>query len=175
MVLTRGRTARSAAAAVLAATALALSGCGGDDSFELQDWHAPGQNASVGDVLIRYAHVAEPKGEPWQPGDDVPAYVWLMNQGDKTDRLVSASSPNAESVNIVNADGKPLPNGVELPPNKLQQLEPTNHHLLLRDVREVVRGGDFMKITLNFEKAGSVTFNIQSQIPVYDSSPSPSE
>ncbi|MFB7091445.1 copper chaperone PCu(A)C [Streptomyces sp. NPDC056296] len=175
MVLTRGRTARSAAAAVLAATALALSGCGGDDSFELQDWHAPGQNASVGDVLIRYAHVAEPKGEPWQPGDDVPAYVWLMNQGDKTDRLVSASSPNAESVNIVNADGKPLPNGVELPPNKLQQLEPTNNHLLLRDVREVVRGGDFMKITLNFEKAGSVTFNIQSQIPVYDSSPSPSE
>ncbi len=38
MVLTSGRTARSAAAAVLAVTALALSGCGGDDSFELQDW-----------------------------------------------------------------------------------------------------------------------------------------
>ncbi|MFE0802765.1 copper chaperone PCu(A)C [Streptomyces sp. NPDC058812] len=175
MVLTRGRTARSAAAAVLAATALAVSGCGGDDSFEPQDWHAPGQNASVGPVLIRYAHVAEPKGNPWQPGADVPAYVWLMNEGDKADRLVGASSPNAESVSIVDADGKTLPDGVELPPNKLRQLEPTNDHLLLRDVREVVRGGDFMKITLNFERAGSVTFNIQSQVPVYDSSPSPSE
>jgi hypothetical protein len=36
MVLTRGRAARTAAASVLAATALALTGCGGDDSFELQ-------------------------------------------------------------------------------------------------------------------------------------------
>ncbi|MGC9379843.1 copper chaperone PCu(A)C [Streptomyces sp. MH13] len=175
MLLIRGRTARSAAATVLAAGTLALSGCGGDDSFELQDWHAPGQNASVGDVLLRYAHVAEPKGEPWRPGDDVPAYVWLMNEGDSADRLVGAGSPDAESVGIVNADGKALPDGVALPPDKLRQLEPGNNHLLLRDVREVVRGGDFLKITLNFEKAGSVTFNIQSQIPVYDSSPSPSE
>ncbi|MFC7896072.1 copper chaperone PCu(A)C [Streptomyces sp. NPDC057381] len=174
MVLTRGRAARTAAAAVVAATALALTGCGGDDSFELRDWHAPGQNASVGDVLVRYAHVAEPKGEPWQIGDDIPAYVWLLNEGDKTDRLVSASSSDAESVDIVNADGKPLPDGVELPPNQLQQLEQGKSHLLLRDVRQVVRGGDFMKITLNFEKAGSVTFNIQSQVPVYDTSPTPS-
>lgn len=37
MVLTRGRAAQAAAASVLAATALALTGCGGDDSFELQD------------------------------------------------------------------------------------------------------------------------------------------
>ncbi len=36
MVLTRGRAARTAAPSVLAATALALTGCGGDDSFELQ-------------------------------------------------------------------------------------------------------------------------------------------
>ncbi|MFD5002664.1 copper chaperone PCu(A)C [Streptomyces mutabilis] len=173
MVLARGRAARAAAAAVLAATALALTGCGGDDGFELQDWHAPGQNASVGDVLIRYAHVAEPEGEPWQVGDDVPAYVWLVNEGDEPDRLVGASSSGAESVDIVNAGGKPLPDGVELPPDKLRQLEPDRNHLLLRDVRQVVRGGDFMKITLNFEKAGSVTFGIQSQVPVYDTGPTP--
>lgn len=30
-----------------------------------------------------------------------------------------------------------------------------------------------MKITLNFEKAGSVTFDIQSQVPVYDTGPTP--
>ncbi len=45
---------------------------------------------------------------------------------------------------------------------------------MLRDVREVVRGGDFMKFTMRFEKAGPVTFSIAAQTPAYDESPSPS-
>ncbi|WCN05142.1 copper chaperone PCu(A)C [Streptomyces sp. M92] len=162
---------------VLAATALAValtaSGCGGDDDFSLPDWEAPGQNGRVGDIMIRYAHVAEPQGEPWQPGDDVPAYVWLYNKGGEDDKLVGASTPNAASVDIVSSDGKPLPGGVELPANKLVELESGKSHLVLRDVRRQIRGGDFMQFTMRFEDAGTATFNIQSQVPVYDGSTSP--
>ncbi|EHN77912.1 copper chaperone PCu(A)C [Streptomyces cinereoruber] len=165
----RGRHAFTAVALALAVTA---GGCGGDD-FSLPEWNAPGQNARVGDIMIRYAHVAEPRGEPWQPGDDVPAYVWLYNKGSEADRLVGASTPNAASVDIVDSEGKPLPGGVDLPPDQLVELEPSKSHLVLRDVREVIRGGDFMKFTMRFEKAGSITFNIHSQIPAYDESPSP--
>ncbi|WP_409473631.1 copper chaperone PCu(A)C [Streptomyces sp. HC307] len=154
---------------------MGLSGCVGDEAFDPQTWDAPGQNARIESVLIRYAHVAEPRGEPWKRGADVPAYLWLFNEGREPDRLVGASTPNAASVSIVDGQGKPLPGGVELPPNQLRQLEPGKEHLLLRDVREVVRGGDFMKITLRFEKAGSVTFNIQAQVPVYDPSPTPAK
>ncbi|MFD4247051.1 copper chaperone PCu(A)C [Streptomyces sp. NPDC058525] len=166
----RGSRGLAAAALALAVTA---GGCGNDDGFSLAEWNAPGQNARIGDIMIRYAHVAEPQGGPWQPGDDVPAYVWLYNKGSEADRLVGADSPNAASVDIVDADGKPLPDGVELPENKLVELEPGKSHLVLRDVREVIRGGDFMKFTMRFEKAGSITFNVQSQIPAYDQSPSP--
>ncbi|CAL9339109.1 copper chaperone PCu(A)C [Streptomyces griseomycini] len=165
----RGRCALAAAALALAVTA---GGCGGDD-FSLPEWDAPGQNARVGDIMIRYAHVAEPRGEPWQPGDDVPAYVWIYNKGGKADRLVGASTPNAASVDVVNSDGRPLADGVDLPANELVELEPSKSHLVLRDVREVIRGGDFMEFTMRFERAGSITFNIQSQIPAYDESPSP--
>ncbi|MFE1586911.1 copper chaperone PCu(A)C [Streptomyces sp. NPDC058737] len=164
---------RKALVGYAAALALAAGGCGGDDTFSLPDWGAPGQNARVGDVMIRYAHVAEPKGGPWQPGDDVSAYVWLYNKGDDGDRLVSASTPNAASVDVVDADGKKLADGVSLPEKKLVELERGKTHLLLRDVREQIRGGDFMKCTMKFEDAGSVTFNIQAQIPAYEESPSP--
>ncbi|MEU3950648.1 copper chaperone PCu(A)C [Streptomyces sp. NPDC029526] len=165
----RGRRALAAAALALAVTA---GGCGGDD-FSLPDWNAPGQNARVGDIMIRYAHVAEPQGEPWQPGDDVPAYVWLYNKGNEADRLVGATTPNAASVDIVDSDGKRLGDGVDLPANTLVELEPGTSHLVLRDARQVIRGGDFMKITMRFEKAGSITFDIQAQSPAYDASPSP--
>ncbi|MCI4042357.1 copper chaperone PCu(A)C [Streptomyces sp. TRM75563] len=165
----RGRRGLAAAAFALAVTA---SGCG-DDNFSLPEWDAPGQNARIGDIMIRYAHVAEPRGGPWQPGDDVPAYVWLYNKGSESDTLVGASTPNAASVDIVDSDGRPLPDGVDLPVNKLVELEPSKPRLVLKDVRQVVRGGDFMKFTLRFENAGSITFNIQSQVPVYDKSPSP--
>jgi copper(I)-binding protein len=167
------RDRRVLAAAVFALTVTA-SGCG-DDDFSLPEWDAPGQNARIGNIMIRYAHVAEPRGGPWQPGDDVPAYVWLYNKGGEADRLVGAGTPNAAAVDIVDADGKPLPDGVELPVNELVELEPSKPHLVLREVREVIRGGDFMKFTLRFERAGSITFNIQSQAPVYDESPSPDQ
>lgn len=62
---------------------------------------------------------------------------------------------------------------MELPANQLVQLEPGKSHLMLRDVREVIRGGDFIRFTMRFEDAGSITFNIQPQIPAYDESPSP--
>ncbi len=46
--------------------------------------------------------------------------------------------------------------------------------MVLRDVRQQIRGGDFMKFTMRFDKAGTITFNIQSQVPVYNEGPSSS-
>ncbi|MEU3823124.1 copper chaperone PCu(A)C [Streptomyces sp. NPDC030392] len=162
----RGRHALASAAVILAVTVtVTASGCGGVDDFFLPEWDAPGQNARVGDIMIRYAHVAEPRGGPWQPGSAVPAYVWLYNKGGEADKLEGAGTPNAASVDIVDSGGKPLPDGVDLPVNRLVKLESGKPHLMLRNVRERIRGGDFMKFTMRFEKAGTSTFNIQAQTP----------
>ncbi|MBT2367283.1 copper chaperone PCu(A)C [Streptomyces sp. ISL-10] len=174
MLFRRFVTAARAAAAGAVFGAVALTaGCGSGEGFDPDQWNAPGQNAKVGSVLIRYAHIAEPQGQPWKEGDDVPAYMWLYNKGPEADRLVSASTPAARSVEIVDAGGDPLPQGVTLPADELQELEPGRTHLVLRDLRQVVRGGDFVKLAVRFEKSGATTFNVHSQIPVYDQSPSP--
>jgi copper(I)-binding protein len=53
------------------------------------------------------------------------------------------------------------------------KLEPGASHLVLQDVREVIRGGDFMQFTMRFESAKSITLTFQSQVPFYDERPSP--
>ncbi|MFI8853117.1 copper chaperone PCu(A)C [Streptomyces sp. 891-h] len=168
----RRRAGWAAAALILVASA---SGCGGDEDFDLPDWDAPGQNSRVGDLMLRYAHLAEPRGgEPWKPGDDVPGYVWVYNKSQKDDKLIGASSPVASSVQIVGADDKPREE-VRLPAQKLVELESGKPHLLLRGLRKQIRGGEYVKITLRFRDAGSTTFNIAAQRPQRDESPSPSE
>ncbi|WP_344328179.1 copper chaperone PCu(A)C [Streptomyces macrosporus] len=149
-------------AAILAASA---AGCGGGGDGEVD---SPGTNARIGPVLVRYAHLAEPSDGPWETGSDVPLYVWLFNQRSPADRLVSAESPAADSITIVDADGEVIRTGVELPPEKLVELEKDRTHLVLRDVRQEIRGGDFVWVTLHFERAGSLSLQVPSQPPTYD-------
>ncbi|MFB8774222.1 copper chaperone PCu(A)C [Streptomyces broussonetiae] len=139
-----------------------LTACGGDGG----EPNPPGANARVGPVLLRYAHIAEPPDGPWEKGDDAPFYVWLFNQGENADRLLGAESTVAQSVDIVGADGA-VRGPVELPAEKLVELEEGSTHLLLRDLRQQLRGGDYVWITLRFERAGEIALQVHSQIPTY--------
>ncbi|GAB2899416.1 hypothetical protein GCM10027074_77640 [Streptomyces deserti] len=145
------------------AAAWGVTGCGGNDN----EYNPPGANARVGSVLIRYAHIAEPPDGPWEKGSDAPFYLWLFNQGERPDRLIGAETTVARSVDIVTGDGA-VRGPVELPTDKLVELEKGRPHLLLRDLNERIRGGDFVWITLRFERAGEVALQVHSQIPTYD-------
>ncbi|MER5213590.1 copper chaperone PCu(A)C [Streptomyces sp. NPDC002838] len=138
------------------------TGCGSTEN----EYNPPGANARVGPVLIRYAHIAEPPDGPWEPGDDAPFYLWLFNQGQRKDRLLGAETAVARSVDIVSADGT-VRGPVALPTGNLVELEKGRAHLLLRDLRQQIRGGDFVWITLRFERAGEIALQVHSQIPTY--------
>ncbi|WP_229866293.1 copper chaperone PCu(A)C [Streptomyces spinoverrucosus] len=137
------------------------TGCGNDNEY-----NPPGANARVGPVLIRYAHLAEPPDGPWETGDDVPFYAWLFNQGQRSDRLLGAKTTVAPSVDIVTADGA-VRGPVALPTGKLVELEEGRVHLQLRGLRQQIRGGEFVWITLRFERAGEIALQVHSQIPTY--------
>ncbi len=142
--------------------AAGTTGCGNDEG----EYNPPGANARVGPVLIRYAHIAEPPDGPWDPGDDAPFYLWLFNQGQSADRLLGAETTVARSVDVVSADGT-VWGPVEVPTGKLVELEEGRVHLLLRDLRQQIRGGDYAWITLRFERAGEVALQVHSQVPTY--------
>ncbi|ELS50876.1 hypothetical protein STVIR_8151 [Streptomyces viridochromogenes Tue57] len=148
---------------MLCLAALGTAGCAGDDGIT---HNPPGANARIGPVLIRYAHLAEPPDGPWEPGDDTPFYLWLFNQGQRADRLLGAETTIARSVDIVSADGA-VRGPVRLPPGRLVELEKGRTHLLLRGLRQQIRGGDYVWITLRFERAGEIALQVHSQIPTY--------
>ncbi|WP_308122118.1 copper chaperone PCu(A)C [Streptomyces sp. TRM70350] len=138
------------------------TGCGGGDITH----NPPGANARIGPVLIRYAHIAEPPDGPWEPGDDAPFYLWLFNQGQRADRLIGAETTVARSVDIVSANGT-VRGPVEVPTGTLVELEKGRTHLLLRNLRQQIRGGDYVWITLRFERAGEIALQVHSQVPTY--------
>ncbi|MEE1939968.1 hypothetical protein V1L54_11205 [Streptomyces sp. TRM 70361] len=43
-----------------------------------------------------------------------------------------------------------------------------DRHLLLVDLNQVIRGGDYVWVTLNFERADSLALQLHSQVPATD-------
>jgi copper(I)-binding protein len=176
--MTGPRTLRRLLAPLLAAAlALTAAGCGDtDDRGEIAgggEVDSPSANAGIGSVLVRYAHLAEPTDGPWKEGSDVPLYAQLYDQDPPADRLVAAESPAAESVEIVSQGGEVVEGGVKLTPDKSIGLEEGGTYLMLRDLQQRIRGGDFVWVTLHFEDAGSLSMQVPAQPPTVDQESSP--
>lgn len=90
-------------------------------------------------------------------------YVTIVNGGDKTDRLVSASADFAGKVEIheMKMDGgtmvmRPLANGIEIPAGGTVELKPGGLHIMFMALKEPLREGESRKATLTFENAGTI-------------------
>ena len=103
------------------------------------------------------------------------AYLTIENAGSEPDRLVSASSPAAKTVEIhemQEVDGamrmRPLAGGLAIPASGTVALEPGGYHVMLIGLVEDLTEGDIYDLTLTFERAGDVTV----QVPVGSGAPS---
>jgi periplasmic copper chaperone A len=90
-------------------------------------------------------------------------YMSITNKGTAADRLVSASSPAAEKVQIhemTMQNGvmkmRELPNGLPVGAGKTVSLAPSGNHLMLVGLKAPLKQGDKVPLTLNFEKAGKI-------------------
>ena len=95
------------------------------------------------------------------------AYLTLVNRG-AADRLLSASSPAAESVELhtMAMEGdvmrmRQLPS-VDVPAGARVEFKPGARHLMLIGLKAPLKAGSSVQVTLEFEKAGKVTV----QVPV---------
>jgi copper(I)-binding protein len=89
------------------------------------------------------------------------AYFTIANHGAEPDRLLSVSSPVAESATLHEEkmeDGmmkmRPL-TSVTIAPGKSFALKPGGDHLMLDGLKQPLKEGDHFPLILTFEKAGS--------------------
>jgi periplasmic copper chaperone A len=91
---------------------------------------------------------------------------------EKTARLVSASSPVAGVVEIHEMAMendimrmRQIP-GLDLPAGRATELKPGGYHVMLMDLKQALKGGESVPITLVFEDSAKARFTQVIQAPV---------
>lgn len=107
-------------------------------------------------------------GQPWSRATPPTAptaggFLKITNTGTAADRLIGASSPAAQQVQVheMKMDGdvmrmRELEKGLEIPPGATVTLAPGGFHLMLIGLKAPLAKGARVPLTLTFEKAGSI-------------------
>jgi len=107
-------------------------------------------------------------GHPWSRATPPTAptaggFLKITNTGTTPDRLVSARSPAAKSIEIheMKMDGnvmrmRALEGGLEIPAGATVTLAPGGYHLMMIGLTAPLKDDTKVPLTLTFEKAGSV-------------------
>jgi hypothetical protein len=91
-------------------------------------------------------------------------YLTIENKGTAADRLIRGSGEIAGKIEVHEMamnDGvmkmRPLDKGLAIEPGKTVKLAPGGYHLMMFDLKNPLKQGDKVPVTLEFEKAGKVT------------------
>ena len=127
---------------------------------------ASGEQAKSGSISVDSAW-----SRATAPGVDIGVgYLTIKNDGDTPDRLVSVSTPVAETAEIHKTqmvDGKmqmrPVPDGIPIPAKGTVTLEPAGYHLMLMGLKAPLQKGSTFGASLAFEHTGTidVTFHVE--------------
>ena len=139
--------------AVTGLLALALSGCGaGLDAQTYQTRNVgDASNVDLGSLAVRNITVNPPSGGFTHPaGSDVRGVFRVANRSDKPDTLLEITSDAAAEA-VVLQDGAPAE--LVIPANGSTE---GSAGFVLRDLAEDLVTGEYVKLTLRFERAGSL-------------------
>lgn len=124
-------------------------------------------SVKAGDLLVETPWTrATPGGAKIAGG-----YLKITNNGATAEHFLGATTAIADHAEIheMSMNGgvmtmRPLADGIEIKPGESVELKPGSFHLMFMDLKQPLRQGDTLKVTLQFEKAGKldVDFNINS-------------
>jgi periplasmic copper chaperone A len=124
------------------------------------------EEIKAGDLVITQAWSrATPGGAKIAGG-----YLTIENKGTAADRLVGVSGDVAGKIEVHEMamnNGvmtmRPLDKGLAIEPGQTVKLAPGGYHLMMFDLKEPLKQGDKVPVTLEFEKAGKVTVSLDVQ------------
>jgi hypothetical protein len=203
------RTRRTGVAAIgVVIGALALAGCGAGQITQTSTQVAAvsGAQANVGAIAIRdaqFEYAATTNASVYPRGGDAPLDMTIVNSAAADDRLVSASSPVAQSVKVsgnttiaggrvllvkgqpaaaapvpaagATASATPSASAAPTSAELAPNEEPTGANIVLIGVNQEIRPGLNYPVTLTFQKAGTVTVNVPVGNPTTPRTESASE
>jgi copper(I)-binding protein len=125
------------------------------------------------DYQLKTLHIDHPFARATPPGAKVAgAFMAIANQGKDPDRLISVASPAAGLVQIheMAVDGGIMKmravQGVDLKPGATTELRPGGFHVMLEGLKQPLKQGDQIPLTLTFEKAGSIEVKVEVEAMV---------
>lgn len=124
--------------------------------------HAHAYN--VGDL-----HIGHPYARATAPGQPAAgAYISVTNKGKTADKLVSASSPAAKTVEIhtMTMEGNVMRmralESFDIQPDQTIKMQPGHgEHIMLIGLTQALKAGDSFPMTLVFEKAGKIDVSVK--------------
>lgn len=133
-------------------------------------------SASSHDYTLGALKIGHPYARPTVPAARTgAAYLQaIKNNGSTADRLVSASTPRAERVELhtmrIDEKGvmrmRELANGMPLPPGAEITMAPgRGDHLMLINLRQPLKAGERFPLILQFERAGKIQVDIAVEAP----------
>jgi periplasmic copper chaperone A len=127
---------------------------------------ARAQEVKAGDLVITQAWTrATPNGAKIGGG-----FLTIENKGSTPDRLIGGSTDAASKIEVhemAMKDGvmtmRPLDNGLTIDPGKTVKLAPGGYHLMMFDLKNPLKQGETVPVTLKFEKAAEVKVSLAVQ------------
>jgi copper(I)-binding protein len=124
------------------------------------------EELKAGDLVITQAWSrATPGGAKIGGG-----YLTIENKGSAPDRLIGGSADIADKIQVHEMamnNGvmtmRPLDKGLTIEPGKTVKLAPGGYHLMMFDLKNPLKQGDKVPVTLDFEKAGKVKLSLDVQ------------
>jgi copper(I)-binding protein len=100
------------------------------------------------------------------------AYMTLVNSGSTADRLISASTDVAQTVELHETTMRdnvmqmaPVTGGIEVPANGQAELKPAGLHVMLIGLTRALQPGETVRLTLNFERTGTIVVDAPVRAP----------
>jgi copper(I)-binding protein len=127
---------------------------------------ARAEDVKAGDLVISQAWTrATPGGAKTGGG-----FLTIENKGTAPDKLIGASADGAGKIEVHEMtmnNGvmtmRPVEGGLAVDPGKTVKLAPGGYHLMMMDLKNPLKKGDKMPLTLEFEKAGKVAVTLDVQ------------
>jgi len=128
--------------------------------------HPRAEDVKAGDLVITQAWTRATPGGARTGG----GFLTIENKGSSPDKLVGASADAAGKIEVHEMamnDGvmkmRPVEGGLTIDPGKTVKLAPGGLHLMMTDLKNPLKQGDKLPVTLQFEKAGKVQVTLDVQ------------